>query len=108
MTIDELKSKFLPNPDDVIVVKSLFLHPGWIRYEDRVKDMIAVLDYNIEQLTNGNIPITVDNISILNEQIAERRMLKLMLVLKDELIGEVDPQYGDVPIEKPNFDVTDN
>ena|SRR5260221_14233263 len=108
MTIKELHEKFLPNPDDVILVKSLFTHPGWFKYEERIKETIVVLDYNIEQLTSGSIPVTVENLPILNEQIAERRMLKLMLILKDELLGEVDPTFDDVHKEKPNFAVKEN
>jgi hypothetical protein len=99
MTLKELHQKFLPNPDDVIIVKTLFSHPGWIKYEERITDTIQVLDYNINQLTNGTSPITIENLPLLNNQIAERRMLQLMLAFKEELLDEVDPDREDRAIK---------
>lgn len=91
MELSELKKQFVPNPDDVILIKTLFLHPGWKKYEEKIHECINILNYNINQLINGVIPVTEQNLPILNQNINERRMFELMLLFKEDLLDEVDP-----------------
>ena len=97
----------IPNPDDVILIKTLFSHPGWIKYEECLNRDIEFLDSEINKLTNGVTIFNEDNIELLRQLTILRRAIKIKLLHKEELLDEIkNPLEEDNEVQS-NFSASD-
>lgn len=77
----------------IIQVKNLFNSGGWKLYESRLLDALKVLNYKIQDLTNGIDALTPDRVEQLKQNIAERKVLRYLIVTKFDLLDSVDPGW---------------
>lgn len=77
----------------ILAVKNLFNSAGWQIYEKTLLLDLVRLNYNIQQLTNGITLLDSVTLESLKQSVWERKILRRQLLLKLEMLDQVDPAW---------------
>lgn len=72
----------------VAAIKSMLDSPGWKIYESKIRDLIYYEKCQVELIERQ--AIKMDQLPNLNEHLCNLRILKRILLVKDELVEETE------------------
>ena len=78
----------------VTKIKGFFEHPGWEIFETHLNELLELEKFKIEQVTSDRL--NDEKLKELNFHIAKRNTLSRVLLIKEELLEEVNSSMDDV------------
>ena len=92
------------DPNLIIQTKSLFDSAGWTDFESRVMLQVQSEQYKIDEMLTGNKPLLPEDLIKLNFLVANKNALLRILLVKREMLDDVDP-FWEEKVEAKEFAV---